>query len=193
MSYSPQQDDEWRRLALELGLEPPQPGTQGPTAEPEPPPERTEARAEEFVAEEPAPPRSRRRRAAEDRQTEGPAEAPAPETVPESEGEAFEPEADVAEAHASANEGEPPAESADAAGGKRRRRRGRGRRKKADAVNGVETTEMVGETAEAEEDDPRSGATTEDDEGEDAKPELPADWDVPPWDELIASLYRPER
>src|SRR5437763_838536 len=191
MSDSSQQDDEWRRLALELGLEPPETSSAKP--KPAPPVARNEMVVEESATEELAPARSRRRRG-EEREPEEPVEAPFIEPTEEAEGQTFEPQAepDTVAAAAAAEEVEPSGEAPDT--GKRRRRRGRGRRKKGEPVNGAETTEAAGESAEAEaaagEDE--APAATAADEDEDARPELPADWDVPAWDDLIASLYRPD-
>jgi hypothetical protein len=77
-----------------------------------------------------------------------------------------------------------PAEDAD----KPRRRRRRSRRKKADGQTGA-----AAEAGEA--DDGASEIAPADAAGEDEEPapEVIADWNVPSWNDLIASLYRPDR
>jgi hypothetical protein len=74
----------------------------------------------------------------------------------------------------------PPERSDDRPAG---RGRGRARRKRDEEVEQDEDQEVAQE--------PRSPATEEDDE--DAELEEISTWNLPSWQELIASLYRPER
>lgn len=87
-------------------------------------------------------------------------------------------------------EGEPePAEEPE-----RRRRRGRGRKKPgperepAVAESDPEADAAVEDDSDEEEEPGESGSALDDDELDDL-----ANWNVPSWSELIASLYRPER
>ena len=87
MSDPSQQEDEWRRLALELGLEPPEPAARPAPAKPAPPPQ---ARSERAAEEPPARPQRRR---AEPEPEEEPVDAPffEPAEEAEAESQAFEP------------------------------------------------------------------------------------------------------
>jgi len=87
---------------------------------------------------------------------------------------------------------------------KRRRRRRRRRRRGQDGDGESEAAEVVQAGAEPaagppnledadEEDAADDGLADEEDEEEEAESISFADWTVPSWNELIGSLYRPER
>jgi ribonuclease E len=212
MSDTPAHDDHWRRLAAELGLDVgPEPEQPPPATEPEPPEAGFKAPP---PREEPEPPRSRRRR-------EEPVEEPAVEEpiqhfdveAPSGRGRRGRPapvldepglfeadEAPAAEAEIEGSDVEAAAvpevrpEAAEEAseevgeeqGGKRRRRRRPRRKKKGEP--GAEADAVA--PAEGA---PTESATEPDDDDIDEPAELAANWNVPSWDELIGSLYRPER
>jgi hypothetical protein len=103
-----------------------------------------------------------------------PADAPTLEDLPVAEFDRGE--AEPAEAEAEIEE--PGSETGDAE--KPRRRRRRSRRKKGDAPV-------------AEGDAPAAEPTLVAEEDEDSTAELVKDWNIPSWNDLIASLYRPDR
>jgi hypothetical protein len=81
-----------------------------------------------------------------------------------------------------------------------RRKRGRRRRKfeaesqSAGAVSASDERELLDESG-VQEKDGEDAAASEDDDSEEGEVDMEpfADWNVPSWQELIASLYRPER
>jgi hypothetical protein len=170
-SSAPNAGDHWRKLAAELGLEmePPPPAEPEPPPVPEPPPlPQREAPVEEFAA------------AADsgiwtaDTHTLDALSIPEPPPhteFPVTEFDRNEPSPeDVAAPADEGGESEKP-----------RRRRRRSRRKKGDGAE-------VESVAPAEE-----PATAPASEEYDSPAELVKNWDIPSWNDLIASLYRPER
>jgi hypothetical protein len=161
---TPDADDHWRRLAAELGLEV------------EPPAPRADAMRE---SPEPPPPPPFADPREEFVAAEAPVQwPPAPQefVAPGLVEEEFLDQA----AQASAEE-EPVSESPadlDAADDKPRRRRRRSRRKKGETAADPSAT-AAGDHAQDEDDDPTA--------------EVVKDWNIPSWNELIASLYRPDR
>jgi ribonuclease E len=207
---APNTDDHWRRLAAELGLEiGPEPEASAPApedhaAEELPPPAvEREPAEEEMEAPPPAANRGRRRRSSAAADDEAPAPSrsrrgrPAPEPVPE-EVEAEElPELTEVDVNGPLAEpeptGEPEAEfapledePAEEPAEKPRRRRRRGRRKKGEPAG--EGGDAAATTDRAEPADEEPAPVTEE-----TPEEVVSDWNVPSWDDLIASLYRPER
>jgi hypothetical protein len=215
MSDKHSHDDHWRRLAEELGLDvgpapeqsnhsappelvpsnediapspwptpiddepPPLPSDRGRHRQPsEPPQELPEDVLEPTDIEDSPPARGRRGR---------PSAAPADDLfAADAEGVATD-DTEVEGIDAEQAVAEPAEGGTDDQTGKRRRRR-RSRRKKkgeptseAGAENGAETT--AGERA----------AQASDDDDEEPTAEVVRNWNVPSWDELIASLHRPER
>jgi ribonuclease E len=208
-------DDHWTRLANELGLEPDP--DRPPPARADVAKDHADHGFEPAGDEPSAPPRGRRRRHAPEREAETtaltagepPAEPDLLDDEPphsaggrprrgrkaadaestdraddESAGGATESDLET-EVGEEASAGAKPVEEAD----KPRRRRRRSRRKKANDQP---------ETAAGGADDTDAAATetvTADaaDEDEDPAPEVIADWNVPSWNDLIASLYRPDR
>jgi hypothetical protein len=208
MSDTHSHDDHWRRLAEELGLDvgpaPEQPSHPAPPAripdEPAPPSAWREA------AEHDEPPHSRDRHfqraeppmdimedVPEPTDIEEPPQLRVHRERPVPDDELFPAEVDgddteIESVDAAPSEIQTDSESAetDEQTGKRRRRR-RSRRKKkgepgaeAGADGGVERP--AGESAESNADDE-----------EEPTAEVVRNWNVPSWDELIASLHRPER
>src|SRR5262245_21632146 len=199
-------EDHWARLASELGLEGEpntSPNRPAPRREPaDDPAESTNPHDEEFAA----PPRGRRRRSASEREAdttalsegEPPAEPDLVDVEPPPEkprrgrksanAEADVPVDDRDESTASAEEApESPKEEAPK---RRRRRRSRKRRSgeppETVAAEAAESTDPDEDTSEVE-------AAPEPAEDDEPAPEVIADWNVPSWNDLIASLYRPDR
>jgi ribonuclease E len=188
MSDTPSHDDHWRRLAADLGLDagpPPEEPTTAFTPEPVAGEEEPTRESHELEA-----PRSRRRRAAEPN-NDAPDLSPAVDAglfdatvVPPAEAEiegsdveaAAVPEVRPDDAEEAADE------VAEQQGGKRRRRRRSRRKKKGDAA-----PESAGEDAA----EVAAAPATEDDD--EPVEDLGRNWNVPSWDDLIGSLYRPER
>jgi ribonuclease E len=189
MSDTHSHDDHWRRLAAELGLD------AGP------PPEQpvAEAPSEPFVPEqEPArdrgdveSPRTRRRRPVEPEHELD--EAPpavdvglfdatgVPPAEAEIEGSDVEAAAVPEVRHEEVEEASD--DLADQQTGKRRRRRRSRRKKKGE-------TAPEGATGDEPAEDAAAASADEDDEPVE---DLGRNWNVPSWDDLIGSLYRPER
>jgi hypothetical protein len=205
---TPTPDDHWRRLAADLGLdvgpEPEQPAASIPATEPSPPP------VEPAAEDEPS--RGRRRRPPPPDYDELiPEEAPRalmeepptrgrrgrPQPVADDSSGLFEPEPAEAEVEGADVEAaavpevrpdeaeEAGEELAEEQGGKRRRRRRSRRKKKGPESATPGETEARTEAASDE-----SSADEDDDE---PTAEVVKNWNVPSWDELIASLHRPER
>jgi len=172
MSKSPAPDpnDHWRRLAAELGLEMEPTPAREPEPEHEPIPQasQTEAPVEELEA-----PPDTGIWTTESHQFEElrPADAPTFEDLPVAEYDQGEP--------APAESPEPAEETEE--GEKPRRRRRRSRRKKGESP------------VAAEGDEPAAEPTLVADEDDDSTAELVKDWNIPSWNDLIASLYRPDR
>jgi hypothetical protein len=218
MPDSPPNDDHWRRLAADLGLEV-GPESELPAPAPEPVAERSErprvepeptdsGRGRRRRTPEPEPPIGAFGGGLEALEDEEPAARGRRASPEPSRSAAFEAEPEWPTSHEVADSDDANIEESDlesaavpelnpdaaeeagneVAGektGKRRRRR-RSRRKK-------DGPAPVGE-AEAGEDTPadeRSAPIATDDDDEPA--EVVSNWDVPSWDELIASLHRPER
>jgi hypothetical protein len=207
---APNTDDHWRRLAAELGLEigpePEAPAALAPdhaAEEPPAPAVEREPAVEDTEAPPPTANRGRRRRSSPAADDEAPAPSrsrrsrPAPEPVPEEveaeelpeltevdvNGPLAEPEPTVdPEAAAVPPEDEPGDEPAE----KPRRRRRRGRRKKGETSG--ESDDAVAATDRTEPSDEEPAPMTDE-----TPEEVVSDWNVPSWDDLIASLYRPER
>jgi ribonuclease E len=212
----PFDDDPWKDLARDLGVEdatqiarPPAHAAAKPEEDPEAEPVGEERPARGFAHRplEPEP-------AAE--------ELPPPDIEAEAftdavdldtdEGE--EGDGEVAEGEAAGEEEAPPGEGQPGTGRKRRRRRRR-RKKGGPAENGAEgaataDVEPVDETAAAEEGEPEpepepegdeeaeevgAGAAlaAEEDTGSDVLRDIIATWNVPSWDEIVTGLYRPDR
>ena len=217
MSEPTHNDDHWRRLAAELGLDvgpaPEQPA-EPPAAEAPPPqvhsqlPDHTEpasfgrrGRSEpirEFGSEpaeeafppeevEESPSRSRRGR---------------PGPPPPERGGLFEDDSPVAaEAEIEGSDVEAAAvpevrpdeaeeasdEVVDEQSGKRRRRRRPRRKKKVGEAVAEDSAESAGDSALVE------SPTANDDDEEEPTAEVVRNWNVPSWDDLIGSLHRPER
>jgi ribonuclease E len=218
---APNTDDHWSRLAADLGLElgpalerPAEPPTEVRDIEPpaaaiEPEPLAAEPEAEELPP--PAATRGRRRRSAasrEDPDSEAPSAVrsrrgrPAP-PVPDEIGEEELPVVTESEISGPPAEAEPASAEADATlpatepvdgnepaeDGKPRRRRRRSRRKKGEP--GMESGDAVAPVQGAREAEPAQESTVT---ATDEPPEeVVSDWNVPSWEDLIASLHRPER
>ena len=93
---------------------------------------------------------------------------------------------------------EVPDEPTPADDGKRRRRRRRRRGRKSDDVpSSNAATDLAPaatpDAAELDDGDDDDDDTTDLDDDEDVEPITFTDWNVPTWQELIGSLYRPER
>jgi hypothetical protein len=188
MSDTSNHDDHWRRLAAELGLDAgPLPEQSPPSAPPPEPVAREEVPA--FREAEAEPSRGRRRRSPE------PEELPLEPAPVEDVGlfaPAVEAEIEGADVEASAvPEVRPDAaeeasdDLADQQGSKRRRRRRPRRKKKGDGP-----AETAAGEEQAAHDTAADPARDDDDEPVE---DLARNWNVPSWDELIGSLYRPER
>ena len=83
---------------------------------------------------------------------------------------------------------------------KRRRRRRRGRKPdEAPAINGEATQPVaadaqgIPEPADQSDEEEDDAGAEDDDDDDDVEPIVLTDWNVPTWQELIGSLYRPER
>jgi ribonuclease E len=201
-------DDHWSRLASELGLESEPRESTGRSFAETPRPEPTEEPAEltnpdESADEPPAPQRGRRRRGTAEREAEvtalteaePPAEPdllddePPPERPRRGRKPASE-EGENTEENVASTEERGESASSEEAPKRRRRRRSRKRRggdqSEPVAAESSESTDTEGETADAE-------ATPEPAEDNEPAPEVIADWNVPSWNDLIASLHRPDR
>jgi ribonuclease E len=193
MSDTATPDDHWRRLAADLGLDvgpeperPAEPPEAVPAVKPppharttEPPPALFDEGPPHEFDEPPAPPR-RRGRFSEEVETS--TEVSAEPAEAEIEGSDVEAAAVPEVRPEEAEEG-----SDELAEEKPRRRRRRGRRKK-----------KGGEPATVEAGGEANGsaapiAETGDDDDEEPTAEVVKNWNVPSWDDLIASLHRPER
>jgi len=167
-SAAPDPNDHWRRLAAELGLEMEPAPARAP--EPEPVPLSSAAKA---ASEELAPPPDSGIWTTESHQFKElrPADAPTLEDLPVAEYDHGDPApVEGAEPEDGTEESEKP-----------RRRRRRSRRKKGEAP------------VAAEGEEPAAEPTLVADEDDDSTAELVKDWNLPSWNDLIASLYRPDR
>jgi hypothetical protein len=161
---NPDADDHWRRLAAELGLEVEPPARTAP----EPPPAEAApppkfAEPHEEFVAAEAPPEW----------SPAPQEFAAPGLVEE---EFLEQTTQSGADELSPIETSPA--DADPADEKPRRRRRRPRRKKGETA-ADQTTRTPDDHVQDEDDDPTA--------------EVVKDWNIPSWNELIASLYRPDR
>jgi hypothetical protein len=192
--------ENWKALQVALGLVPdemPVPMQQVKESPPPNPPTPAKLTRSESIYEEitePEPMREREESAPVDLNSPAPAR------------DASDPEQEVEVGEAPEEVPEEPADEQTAPGEKRRRRRRRRRRRgageaaddgagKSDSpLEGAEGAAGPTEAAEAgdEEDDGGEDDLTDDDE-EEIEPLSIPDWNVPTWQELIASLYRPER
>jgi hypothetical protein len=173
-SSAPDPNDHWRRLAAELGLE----MEPAPAGEPEPEPEPVSSPSHaEPAGEELEPPPDTGIWTTESHQFEElrPAEAPTLEDLPVAEYDHGDPApAAITELDDGTEESEKP-----------RRRRRRSRRKKGEAPVAAEGA--------AERDEPTAEPMLVADEDDDSTAELVKDWNIPSWNDLIASLHRPDR
>ena len=218
MMPDPFQDDPWKELARDLGVEdstqpasPPRPAPPADDPEAEPVGEERPARGFAHRPLEPEP-------AAADEHGPPDVEAEAfTDSVDLDTDEGEEGDAEAPEGEGEAGGEEPPGEGQPGTGRKRRRRRRR--RKKGGpgqpgdegAAEGEPAEEPAGTGdfavttrvnedgfAEAEEEAEEVGAESvslaaEEDTGTDVLRDLIATWNVPSWDEIVAGLYRPER
>jgi ribonuclease E len=219
----PLSDDPWKELARDLGVEdatqpaakPPQPAASRPDEDPEAEPVGEERPARGFghrpLEPEPA--------AAEDSTPPDIVAEAFTDAVDSDLDDGEEAEGEAAEGEAGGEEGQP-GEGPPGTGRKRRRRRRRRRKGGAPEAGGEGGTaaeaEPAGEPAddaevpaaaaedefaaagEPDEEAEEVGAESvplaaEEDTGSDVLRDLIATWNVPSWDEIVASLYRPER
>jgi len=142
-------------------------GRQGQNHSADQAPAATEAQPEAVVREAEDRPRRGRRRGRRPSREEGP--------VAETQGEQ------------PGGEDQPVAEETDRSSeASRRRGRGRGRHKKLERDDDNAETALVDE-------EPEQQAPPTDEEADDEEVDNLSNWNVPSWNDLIASLYRPER
>lgn len=196
--------DSWKALQVELGLaaaDAPAAHPHTPRVEARTPPER---RVELPAAEAPEPDepiRSLEQELPQSIVDAQPVESTAADEMVDTADAPIDNNVEVGEAPEEVPEPEP---TPDDEKRRRRRRRRRGRRRggetpgedegAAEAPDGADGS-PGSETLEGEEDSADDGdaGEEEDDDDGDVEPITFTDWNVPTWQELIASLYRPER
>lgn len=194
----PFDDDPWKDLARDLGVEDATRSAKpAAAAKPEEDPE-----AEPVGEERPA--RGFAHRPIEPE----PAEENLP--PPDLEAEAFTDAVDLdtdegeeGDVEGDASEGESAGEEGQPGTGRKRRRRRRRRKKGGPAESGAEADPAAddegdadaeaSDDAEAEEVGAGVGLAAEEDTGTDVLRDIIATWNVPSWDEIVGGLYRPER